>query len=146
LPWLLLLLFSTFRFILGVRGMPYAPRGNAMFSVVVLTIVSAIYWGALSKRVGRFTWVGTVLVGLSIGLFAQILVFFWTVVSFGAHLSSSYYLHPDALNLQDPATPVTWGLILGGRTGGLVVNSILAIVAACLGRLLAFLAPRPTDA
>ena len=51
LPWLLLFLFAIFRFILGLRGVPYAPRGNAMFSVVVLTIVSALYWGALSKRV-----------------------------------------------------------------------------------------------
>lgn len=145
LPWLLLLLFAFFRFLLGVRGVPYAPRGNAMFSVVGLTLVSSIYWGALSKRVGRFSWLGTVLVGLSIGLVAQILVFGFTAISLAGGFTTSYYLHPDSLNLPDPATPITWGLILGARTGGLVVNCILAIVAACLGRVLAVLGPKPAE-
>jgi hypothetical protein len=141
LPWLLLLLFATFRFLVGIRGVPYAPRGNAMFSVVVLTIVSGIYWGALSKRVGRFSWLGTVLVGLALGLFAQILVFGFTVISFAGHFSNSYYLNPDALNVPE-GTVITWAHILGPRTGGLVVNCILAIVAASLGRVLSFLAPK----
>jgi hypothetical protein len=145
LPWLLLLLFALGRFWLGVRGVPYAPRGNAMFSVVVLTIVTAIIYGALSKRVGGFGWGGTVLVGLLIGLFAQVLVFALTVISFSGHFETSYYLNPDALNIHE-GDPVTMGLILGARTGGLVVNSIIAIVAACLGRLLSALAPAPAAA
>lgn len=144
LPWLLLLIFALLRFWLGLRGVPYAPRGNAMFSVVVLTLVSAIIYGALSKRVGGFGWGGTILVGLFIGLFAQALVFALTVISLAGHFDTSYYLNPDALNIKE-GDPVTMGFILTARTGGLVVNSILAIVAASIGRLLAPLAPAPAD-
>jgi hypothetical protein len=144
LPWLLLLLFALGRFWLGVRGVPYAPRGNAIFSVVVLTIVSSIYFGALSKRVGKFGWGGTALVGLFIGLFAQVLVYALTVISFTGHFDTSYYLNPDALNVPD-GTAVTMALIVRARTGGLVVNSIIATVFACLGRLISALAPAPAE-
>ena len=142
LPLLLLLLFALARFLLGLRGVPYAPRGNAMFSVVVLTLVSSFYFGALSKRVGGFGWGGTALVGLSIGLFAQILVFSLTLISFLGHLDTSYYLNPDSLSIPE-GTPITMSVILQTRIGGLVVNAILAVIAACLGRLLSALAPRP---
>jgi hypothetical protein len=144
LPWLLLLLFALGRLWLGLSGVPYAPRGNSIFSVVVLTLVSSIYFGALSKRVGKFGWGGTILVGLFIGLFAQVLVFALTVISFSAHLDASYYLNPDALNIHEGDT-ITMGMILGKRAGGLVVNSITAIIFASLGRLLSALAPAPAD-
>ena len=67
LPLLLLLIFAVARFALGAKGVPYAPRGNAMFSIVGLTFVSCFYFGALSRRVGGFGWGGTALVGYSIG-------------------------------------------------------------------------------
>jgi hypothetical protein len=142
LPFLLLLIFALGRFWLGLRGVPYAPRGNAIFSVVVLTIVSSLYFGALSRRVGGFGWGGTVLVGLSIGLWAQILVFSLTLISYFGHFDSSYYLNPDALFGRE-GVEITTSTILQTRVGGLVVNSIIAIVAACLGRLLSGLAPAP---
>jgi hypothetical protein len=37
LPLLLLVLFAVGRFSLGVAGVPYAPRGTSIFSVVVLS-------------------------------------------------------------------------------------------------------------
>src|SRR3954464_4202865 len=94
LPWLLLFLCAIFRFILGLRGVPYAPRGNAMFSVVVPTLRSALHWGAPSRRVGAFSGVGTVAIGLSIGVFAQILVFLLTAISFAGHMEASFALTP----------------------------------------------------
>ena len=75
LPLLLLLIFAVARFALGANGVPYAPRGNAMFSIVGLSFVSSFYFGALSRRIGGFGWGGTALVGYSIGLWAQILIF-----------------------------------------------------------------------
>jgi len=142
LPYLLLLLYALGRFWIGIRGVPYAPRGNAIFSVVGLTIITSIYFGALSKRVGGFGWLGTVLVGLFIGLWAQILVFTLTLVSFLGHFDTSYYLNPDSLQVPAGGT-LDMGLILTQRGIGLVVNCIIAIVAACIGRLLAALAPQP---
>src|SRR5512143_1641249 len=82
LPWLLLLLWAIARFSLGLAGVPYAPRGNAMFSIVGLTWISCLYYGALSRSVGGFGWRGTLLVGIAIGLFGQILIFLATLVSY----------------------------------------------------------------
>ena len=144
LPLLLILIFAVLRLIIGLKGVPYAPRGNAMFSVVGLTIVSSIYFGALSRKVGGFSWLGTMLVGLVIALWAQILVFALTLISYSAHLSNSYYLHWDALGFKEP-TPVSMNQLLAIRGGGLLANIIIAIVAALLGRVLGVLAPTPRD-
>lgn len=142
LPLLLILIYAVFRLIIGLRGVPYAPRGNAMFSVVGLTIISSIYFGALSRKVGGFSWLGTILVGFVIALWAQILVFALTLISYSAHLSNSYYLHWDALGFKEP-TPVSMNQLLAIRGGGLIANIIIAIVAALLGRVLGVLAPTP---
>jgi hypothetical protein len=87
LPLLLLLIFAIARFSLGPWGVPYAPRGNAMFSVGWLTLISSFYYGALSRRVGGFGWGGTALVGFLIGLFSQILIFLATWLSYSANLA-----------------------------------------------------------
>jgi hypothetical protein len=144
LPLLLILIYAVLRLIIGLRGVPYAPRGNAMFSVVGLTIISSIYFGALSRKVGGFSWLGTILVGLVIALWAQILIFALTLLSYSAHLSNSYYLHWDALGFKEP-TPVSMNQLLAIRGGGLLANIIIAIVAALLGRVLGVLAPTPRN-
>jgi hypothetical protein len=75
---------------------PYAPRGNAMFSIVGLSFVSAFYWGALSPRIGGFGWGGTAHRGLVIGLWAQILIFTATCLSYAMGIETSYFRHWDA--------------------------------------------------
>jgi len=142
LPLLLLAIFAVARFLLGANGFPYAPRGNAMFSIVGLTFTSSIYFGALSRRVGGFGWGGTALVGISIGLFAQILIFTATWLSYAAGIETSYFRHWDALNVPE-GTIVPMATALQTRLGGLVVGPITAIVAAFIGRALSALAPEP---
>ncbi len=141
---LVLFVFAVGRLILGLAGVAYAPRGNAIFSVVMQTIVTSLYFGALSKRVGGFSWSGTILTGATIGVWAQILVFTLTVVSFAAGLENSFYLTRDALGIQPPAT-IEWVPLLISRAVGFVVNTIIAIVFASIGRLLAPLAPSATS-
>ncbi|PYS91529.1 MAG: hypothetical protein DMF64_11830 [Acidobacteria bacterium] len=143
LPLLMLLLYALGRFWIGVKGVPYAPRGNAIFSVVGLTIISSIYFGALSRKVGGFGWLGTILVGFVVGLWAQLLVFALTLISYSAHLTTSYYLNWDSLNLKEGAPPATMNQLLAIRAGGLVTNVIIAIVAALIGRLLGVLVSAP---
>ena len=140
LPLLLLTIFAIARFLLGANGVPYAPRGNAMFSIVGLTFVSSFYFGALSRRIGGFGWGGTALVGYSIGLFAQILIFVATWLSFAAGIETSYFRHWDALNVPE-GTVVTMAAALSARAGGLVVGPLIAIVPALIGRLASALAP-----
>ncbi len=142
LPLLMLVIYAAARFLLGVQGVPYAPRGNAMFSVVGLTFISCVYFGALSRRVGGFGWGGTLLVGYSIGLFAQILIFLATWISYAAGIETSYFRHWDALNVP-PDTVVPMGQALLARVGGLVVAPVVSTIVACIGRVLGGLAPAP---
>lgn len=145
LPFLLLLIWAGMRFYLGASGVPYAPRGNAMFSIVGLTFISCLYFGALSRRVGGFGWGGTALIGFSIGLFAQVLIFTATWLSYAAGIETSYFRHWDALNVP-PDTVVPMAAALKVRAGAIVVAPIVATVLACVGRLLSALAPEPAVA
>ena len=140
LPLFLLVLFTVIRFALGASGVPYAPRGNAMFSIVGLTFISSFYFGAMSKRLGGFTWGGTVLVGYSIGLASQILIFLATWLSYAAEIDASYFRHWDALNLA-PDTVAPMGTAMMIRLQGLVVGPLIAIVPALIGRAASALAP-----
>jgi hypothetical protein len=142
LPLLLLLIFAVARFALGANGVPYAPRGNAMFSIVGLSFVSAFYWGAMSRRIGGLGWGGTALVGLSIGLWAQILIFTATWLSYAMGIETSYFRHWDALNVPE-GTIVPMAEALQRRAGGLVVGPLITLVPALIGRLASALAPEP---
>jgi hypothetical protein len=144
MPLVLLVVWAALRFIIGLRGVPYAPRGNAMFSVLGLAIISCLYFGAMSRRVGGFNWVGTVLVGAVIGLWAQILIFMATLISFAADLNT-YYVHWDALNIPE-GTHVPMARGMTTRAVGLVVGTILGIIMALIGRaVFSALAPRCDD-
>jgi hypothetical protein len=143
LPLLLLVIFAIARFSLGANGVPYSPRGNAMFSIVGLTIISSVYFGALSRKVGGFGWGGTALVGGTIGFFAQVLIFAATWLSYAAGIEPSYFRHWDALNVPE-GTIVPMAAAMTARAAGLVVGTILGVLAALIGRVLGALAPTPS--
>jgi hypothetical protein len=134
LPFVLLTIWAIGRFSLGLFGVPYGPRPNATFSVVVMTLISSLYFGALSKSIGGFDWKGTALVGAAIGVFAQLLIIVFTVVSLVGGLDT-YFVNWDALNVT-PETPITWGTVVFARGTGIIINTILAALEACVGRLL----------
>jgi len=142
LPLLVILIFAVARFLLGANGVPYAPRGNAMFSIVGVTFVSSFYFGALSRRVAGLGWGGTLLTGLFLGLFAQILIFTATWLSYAMNIETSYFRHWDALNVHE-GTVVPMAQALSTRAGALVVGPIISMVPALLGRLASALAPEP---
>jgi hypothetical protein len=141
LPILLLAIFTIARFSLGVAGVPYAPRGNAMFSIVGLMLVSSFYFGALSAQIGKFTWSGTILVGIIVCFTAEALVLLATWISYAGNLNT-YFIHWDALNVP-PGTSVPFGNAMMARTRGLIAGPVLGIMSASLGRVLYKLAPRP---
>lgn len=139
LPLLLLLLFTIGRFILGLAGVPYFPRGTAIFSIVVLSLISGLYFGALSGKVGGFGWGGALLAGAVIGLGGQILIFVATLISYLGDFNT-YFRHWDALNVPE-GTVVPMAQAMRARAGGLVVGPLLVVVAATVGRCLSALAP-----
>jgi len=140
LAFLLLVIFAVGRFGLGMAGVPYAPRGNAMFSIFGLTLISSFYFGALSKRLGGFSWGGSLLVGYTIGMWAQILIFLATLLSYVMGIETSYFRHWDALNVPE-GTVVPMATAMMTRVGGLVIGPIVATVAAAIGRACSALAP-----
>ena len=145
LPLVLIAIWTIARFILGPANVPYTPRGNAMFSVVGATIICALIYGALSARVGNFSWLGTALIGLVLGLWSQILIFTATLVSYLADLNT-YFRHWDALNVPE-GTTAPMGQALTARAGGVLVGPIMIIIVTLIGRaVFAKLAPRPDDA
>lgn len=144
LPLLLLLIYTIARFSIGLAGVPYAPRGNAMFSVVGLAIISSLYFGALSGRVGGFSWLGTAVIGAMIGLFAQILIFSSTLISYIANLNT-YFNHWDALNVPE-GTAASMSQAMAARAGGLAFGWIPILIVALIGRaLFGFLVSRPSN-
>jgi hypothetical protein len=146
LPLVLLVIWTVLRFLNGpVFGNDYAPRGNAMFSIVGLTIISALIYGAMSKRIGNFSWLGTALIGLVLGLFSQILIFTATLISYLGDFNT-YFRHWDALNVPE-GTVVPMAQAMTARAGGLVGGSILIIVVSLIARaVFGALAPRGNDA
>jgi hypothetical protein len=144
LPLLLLLIFAGLRFWLGVKGFPYAPRGNAMFSIVVLTFTSTFYFGALSRRVGGFGWGGTALVGLFLGLWAQILIFTATWLSYVLEIETSYFRHWDALNVPE-GTVVPMATAMTTRAFAVLLAPLFSMIPAFVGRLFSSLAPDPAN-
>lgn len=145
LPLVLIIIWTVLRFINGpVFGTPYAPRGNAMFSILGLTIICTVIYGALSNRVSNFTWVGTILVGVVLGLFSQILIFLATLISYAANIDT-YFTHWDALNIPE-GTTATMAQALATRAGGFIAGPILGTIAALIGRaVFGKLAPRCND-
>ncbi|HYO99856.1 MAG TPA: hypothetical protein VER76_06680 [Pyrinomonadaceae bacterium] len=145
LPLVLLVIWTIARFSVGLAGVPYAPRGNAMFSIVGLTVISALIFGALSKRVGGFGWVGTILIGVVLGLFSQILIFAATLISYAAGVNT-YFTHWDALNIPE-GTTLPMAAALTTRAGGLIAGPIIGTIMALIGRaVFGALSPRCDEA
>ena len=138
---LMILIFAIGRFYLGASGQPYTPRNNAIFSTVMLTLATIIYWGALSKRVGKFGWKGTLAIGVALGLWNQILIFTFTAISYLAGIETDYN-NWDNLNIPEGET-LAMGDALLRRLGGLLFGAISGIVFVSVGRLFSFLAPAP---
>jgi hypothetical protein len=139
LPLLMLLLFTIGRFILGLAGVPYFPRGTAIFSVVVLGFISSFYFGALSGKIGGFGWGGALLTGAVIGFGAQLLIFTATLISYLGDFNS-YFRHWDALNVPE-GTVVPMAQAMRARAGALLIGPVVMTVAAAIGRSLGALAP-----
>ncbi|MBX7220957.1 MAG: hypothetical protein K1Y36_13485 [Blastocatellia bacterium] len=140
LPMTMIAIFTIARYFIGLAGVPYAPRGNAMFSIVGLTLVSAIYFGAMSGKVGGLSRLSPVLIGLTLAFWSQILIFLATWLSYATgHEAVSYFTHWDSLNFKvpTPAPPMVDALKL--RLGGFVVFPVICTVAAYLGRGLGLL-------
>ena len=128
-PFLALLaLFAVGRWMLGVFHLDYT-KGHHIFSLVILTQLGCIFYGAFVRRWLRYPIMRAVGLGMTLGLSAQLVIFLLTAVSYmlGMH---TYFNHPTALNSD---VPLAFGEAMGRRMGGLVANTVFASPARDTG-------------
>lgn len=136
LYWLLLTIFTVGRWIQGVAGTPYE-KGHQVFSIVTLTILSSVYYGAFCRRWRGFRLSQAAVMGLLLGLTSQVVIFSATVLSYALDIQT-YFRYPRALNVD---APIGLGAAVLVRTGGLVANSVTASIAGALGWAMGGLLP-----
>jgi hypothetical protein len=135
--FVLLVIVATGRWLMGTFDVPYA-KGHHVFSIVILTIYASLFYGAFTRRWRDYRLIQAALLGVTMGLAAQLLILLLTVVSYALGLET-YYNHPTALNAPE-ALP--FGKALGVRFGGLIGNSIGSGIVAALGWALGGLVPK----
>jgi hypothetical protein len=137
---LLLAIFTVGRWLLGTFGVPYV-KGHHVFSIVILTLNAAIFYGAFCRRWRRFRLWQAAGLALTMGLVSQVVVFAATLLSYALGLHT-YFNHPTAVLGPDAAvTVVPFGQAMLSRLGGLIVNPILTGIAGALGWAMGGLLP-----
>jgi hypothetical protein len=124
------------RLALGALGVPYA-RGHHVFSIVILTVFSCLYYGAFLRRLRGYRLMQAMRMGFVIGLSGQVVIFVLTLASYALH-TATYFTHPTALNASE-ALPLAQAMLI--RLGGLVGNSISAGIVGALGWAIGGLLP-----
>ena len=128
-PFLVVLaIFAIGRWSIGVAGVAYA-NGHARFSLVTLTLLGSLFYAAFARRWLGYPIMRSVGLGMTLGLCAQIVIVLATALSYTLGIDT-YFNHPTALNAEGP---LGFGDAMGRRMGGLVVNTVLAGIAAALG-------------
>lgn len=140
-PYLVLLaIFGIARFAQGPFGVPYA-KGHHVFSVVMLTAFSCIYYGAFLRRWRGYRLIQAILLAFTLGVISQLAILLLTLLSYALSLET-YFNHPVALNVRTlseldfragAAEPIALGTAFFNRLGGLVGNSIFAGILGAIG-------------
>jgi hypothetical protein len=136
----LLAVFTVGRWLFGTFNVPYA-KGHHVFSIMILTLYAAFFYGAFCRRWRRFRLWQAAGVALTIGLIAQVVILAATLLSYGLGLHT-YFNHPIAvLGPNAAVTEVPIGQAVLSRLGGLVANPILTGIAGSLGWIIGGLLP-----
>lgn len=137
LAFVLIGLFFVGKLIVGATGGSYA-LGIRLFAMVPLAAQLSLVWGAMT-RAFRGRGVGeAALTGVSIELFAQILIFSATMLSYLLGVST-HFNNPIAIVGADQ--PVSLGEAFVARALGIVINSVIGAIMASIGWALGGLLP-----
>lgn len=136
--WLLLAVFTIGRLLMS--RVPY-DKGHHVFSLVTLTIFSAIYYGAFTRRWHDYRVLQAMTLAGLLALSAQIVIVVATAASYGLGVST-YFTQPRALfGVNAPPDPVPFAQAMLTRLGGLVANTIGAAIIGALGWVMGGLLP-----
>jgi hypothetical protein len=132
----LLLLFTLGRWGMGFGGVEYA-RGHHVFSIVILTLLSCVYYPAFLRRARGDGVMQGLAIGVLLGFSSQLLILASTVLSYALGLET-YFNHPTALNEE---RAIGFAPALGTRLLGLFANTLSCAVVGALGWALGGLLP-----
>jgi hypothetical protein len=135
---LLLGIVAAGRLAMGAAGVPYE-KGHHVFSIVILTTLSCIYYGAFLRRFQGYRLFQAIAMGFLLGLLSQVVILTLTLLSYVLGMST-YFNHPAALNLP-PGETATMGRAMLIRSTGLVGNAIFGSIAGGLGWAMGALLP-----
>jgi hypothetical protein len=138
--FVLLAIFTAGRWVQSLAGVDYA-GGHHVFSIVILTFLASAYFAAFCRRWRGYGLLQAVLLGMTLGLAAQIVIFVSTAVSYALGLHT-FFNHPAVLNATRPV-PMNEAMVT--RAFGLLANTIASGVAAFIGWLLGALLPEPVS-
>jgi hypothetical protein len=136
LYFVLLAIFTIGRWVTGLKGVPY-DRGRDWFSIVILTVLSAFFYAAFSRRWLGYKLFQAVGLAMTMGLVSQVVIFSATALSYALGLDT-YFTHPTALNVD---APLPMGEAMVRRASGLVGNTISSGIIGGLGWALGALLP-----
>jgi len=132
----LLGLFTIGRWGMGFGGVAYE-RGHHVFSLVILTLLSCLYYPAFLRRLRGDGVAQGMAVGMLFGFASQIVILVSTALSYGLGLET-YFNAPRALNVD---AAIGFVPAMGTRLLGLVANSLSCAVVGALGWALGGLLP-----
>jgi len=121
-------LFTVGRWGLSLAGAEYA-KTHHIFSLVTLALIASAHHAAFARAFKGYSLKDAAALGATIGLVTQIVIFASTLISYLAGMST-FWNTPTALNSPDA---VPFGAAMLARVGGLVVNTILNVIAAAIG-------------
>ncbi len=140
LYFVLLALFAAGRWAQSLGHVEYA-KGHHVFSIVTLTYLSSTFFAAFCRKWRGYTLLQSVMLGMTLGLCAQVVIFTSTVVSYALGLHT-FFNHPTALNVQSEL-PMNEALVR--RAVGLVAGPISNGVAAFVGWIMGGALPDRTS-
>jgi hypothetical protein len=135
----ILSIFALGRWGLSLGGVDYA-KAHQVFSLVTLALIASAHHAAFARAFAGYNLKRAVMLGALIGLSTQVVIFVSTALSYTLGLTT-FFNTPAALNATEP---VAFATAMGGRAFGLVVNTILNVIAASIGYALGGALPRRT--
>ena len=124
----LLGLFTIGRWVISFTATDYT-RATWIFSLVPLALIASAHHAAFARALQGYSLKDAAVLGALIGFVTQVVIFASTAISYGLGLSTLWN-SPAALN---QAAAVPFGAAMLARVGGMVVNTILNVIAALIG-------------
>jgi hypothetical protein len=135
----LLALFTVGRWAQSLAHAEYA-KAHHVFSIVTLTLLSSAFFAAFCRKWRGYTLLQAVMLGMMLGLGAQVVIFASTALSYALGLHT-FFNHPTALNVEGD---LPMGDAMVRRALGLVAGPISNGIAAMLGWLMGAALPDRT--